>query len=428
MKTTVLMSFSALLVTLLLSVTVNTGIIAAAGSDTAPVSPALCVIAQSTPMAKSGLAGNEILFSPRDFERVLNLEQIKSITVTAVPAATDGELLIGSTTVRAGQSISRSNLELLSFAAAGDCRQSSFEFRVNNSAYTMCCRLYMLDSINYSPTAGKQQLSVGTYRDIAAYGRLYAADPEGDQLTYQIVTYPRHGRVVLYDDDGKYVYIPDSDYTGQDSFEYVVSDKYGNYSAASRIKLEVSTSVSSAQYEDMKQSAAYAAAVRLTDMGVMNGTQVGNVRYFYPNRGVTRCEFVVMALKAAGVTSLPTVSDTGFYDDADIPEALKPYIAVAARAGYISGSSWNGNKYFLPDAPMTIAEASTVCALMLGLDTSAAVPAFAGEGTAPVWAKQAIGLMVERGLLSGDDRTDYGAALTREQAAILLASLADGTK
>ena len=67
MKKTVLLSVSALLVTLLLSVTVNSGVIAAAQTKDAPVSPALAVIASYTPMAKTGLVGNEILFSPADF-------------------------------------------------------------------------------------------------------------------------------------------------------------------------------------------------------------------------------------------------------------------------------------------------------------------------------------------------------------------------
>lgn len=423
MKTTVLMSVSALLVTLILSVTVNTGIIAAADTASAPVSPALSIIAEQMPMAKSGIVGNEILFSPEGFERLLNISPLTSITVVSVPAATDGELRIGSSTVRAGQSISRENLSMLSFAAAEGCRQSSFNFRVNDCNYDLRCRMYLLDGVNYSPTAGESQVSVSTYRDIAAYGKLYAVDPEGDPLTYQIVSYPRHGLVTL-SSNGRYVYTPNEYYTGQDSFEYVVYDKYGNYSAASRVRLEVSTSVSLARYEDMKSSEAYAAAIKLTDMGVMNGTQVGNAHYFYPERGVTRCEFVVMALKAAGISSLATVKDTGFVDDDDISDALKPYIATAARAGYIKGSSLDGRKYFLPDAPMTIAEAATVTTAILGMDTDIAAAAFEGNDSLPIWACAAVGQLVSRGLLPDDGKVDYGAAITREQAAILLAGLA----
>lgn len=424
MKTTVLASFSALMVTLLLSVTVNTGIIAAADTDSPPVSPALSIIAEQTPMARAGLVDNEILFSPRDFERVLNLSRIGSITVTATPAATDGELLIGSSRIREGQTVSRANLELLSFAAAADCRQSSFEFRVDDSPYTLRCRLYLLDRVNGTPTAGSQTLTVGTYRDVSAYGRLPASDPEGDELTYQVVSYPRHGCLSVAA-DGAYTYTPSASYTGQDSFKYVVYDKYGNYSAAREVQLAVNVSTSAAKYEDMTSSHAYAAAIRLTDLGVMNGTRVGDVSYFYPERGVTRCEFTVMALKAAGVSSLPAVSSTGFADDGDIPTALKPYIATAARLGYVRGCSHGGETYFLPDAQLSVAEAATIASAIMGLDGGAAIPTFAGDASSPVWARAAVGQLVSLGALPSDASLDFGDSLTRETAAVLLSALAD---
>ena len=73
---------------------------------------------------------------------------------------------------------------------------------------------------------------------------------------------------------------------------------------------------------------------------------------------------------------------------------------------------------------MTIAEAATVTAAMLEIDTDVAVAAFTGDDSAPVWARAAVGQLVSRGLLSDDNKVDYGAAITREQAAILLAGLA----
>ena len=35
--------------------------------------------------------------------------------------------------------------------------------------------------------------------------------------------------------------------------------------------------------------------------------------YFYPEQTVSRMEFLVMAMRAVGVGSVPTISDTGFY-------------------------------------------------------------------------------------------------------------------
>ena len=94
MKRTVLLSISALLVTLLLSVTASAGVFESGGERESAVSPALQIIAHYTPMAKAGLSGHEILFTPDDFERALNLSQVSSITITA-PDVTEGELLWG---------------------------------------------------------------------------------------------------------------------------------------------------------------------------------------------------------------------------------------------------------------------------------------------------------------------------------------------
>lgn len=427
MKKTVLLSVSALLVTLLLSVTVNSGVIAAARVKDAPVSPALAVIASYTPMAKTGLVGNEILFSPADFERALNLSRVDAITVTRLPSAADGELLIGSVVVREGQTISRENLSLLSYAPAlADNTYSEFDFSVGNGGWSMTCGLYMLDSINRNPTTAAEQRTVSTYRDVAAYGKLYAHDPEGDELTYQIIDYPDHGVALLYDDEGRYVYMPNRDFVGTDSLSYVVYDKYGNYSTAATVSLEINRNTASLVYSDMKWNAAYGAALSLAERGIMSGTRVGNTDYFYPQSRVQRGDFLVMAMKAAGITSLPTVTDSGFADDADIPAEMKPYAAVAARAGYIEPQSVDGNKCLLPQSELTVAEAARICANIMDLKYDGSVAVSVDEGTIPAAAREAVLAMAAAGIIDGGRIADYGAPVTRDLAAVMLAALVEG--
>ncbi len=428
MKRTVLLSVSALIVTLLLSVTVNSGMIAAATEKDAPVSPALAVIANYTPMAKTGVVGNEILFSPEDFERALNVSRVSSITVTRTPDVADGELLIGSVVVKAGQSISRENLALLSYAPVrADSREADFDFCVGEQGYSMTCQMYLLDYINHSPTtAAAGEVTVSTYRDIAAYGKLYAHDPEGDELTYQIVSYPKHGIVLLYDDEGRYVYMPNRDFTGTDSLRYVVYDKYGNYSSAATVRLEVGRNSASLVYNDMKWNASYGAAVKLSERGVMGGTQVGNANYFYPEKTVSRADFLVMAMKAAGISGLPSVSETGFSDDADIASEAKAYVSAAARVGYIEPISEEGKRYFLPDRAITVFEAASICAKILELEYDGSVAVSVDDSTIPASAREAVMALAAIGVIDGGRIDDYGAAITRGDAAIMLAALVDG--
>lgn len=427
MKRTVLLSVSALLVTLLLSVTVNAGLISVAGAGTAPVSPALNIIADYTPVAKAGMVGNEVLFTPEDFERALNISHLSSLTVVSLPSVTEGSLYMGSVAVAAGQTISRANLSLLSYAAANDSiKRGSFEFSVNGQPYTLTCSVYLLDKINYSPTTTSPgaSLSVSTYRDIAAYGKLYGYDPEGDELTYQIVSYPKNGVLLLYDEDGRYVYMPNKGYTGTDSLRYVVHDKYGNYSAASTVKLKVNKNATATAYDDMKWNDAYSSAIKLTEAGIMSGTRIGGANYFYPTQSLSRAEFLVMAMRAADISSLPTVTDTGFDDDADIPTSMKPYVGAAVRAGYISGYDIDGKKCFKPNEEITIAEAAQMCAKILDLKYDGSISASAGNSSVPTWARESVLALSSAGLLD-IGATDYTKSLTRADAAKLLAGMMD---
>lgn len=425
MKRTVLLSISALLVTLLLSVSAQTGILAATGgSHDAIVSPALQIIANHTPMAKAGIKGNEISFTADDFERALNLSRVTSVTIKKAPDLTDGELLVGSVKIGAGQTISRANLSLMSFTAASDdVRDSSFCFSVNGSAYTINCSLYLLDKINYSPTtAGGGSLEVSTYRDIAAFGRLHGLDPEGDELTYQVISYPKNGAFVLLGKGGRYVYMPNRGFTGTDSVKYVVSDKYGNYSSAATIKLKVEKNSASLAYDDMKWNTAYSAAIKLTGSGIMSGTRIGNGYYFYPDQTVSRAEFLVMAMKAAGVNNLPAVEETGFYDDDDIAGAMKNYVGAAARAGYVQGSIVDGRRYFYPNNEITAAEAAVIVANILGIKGDGSVSVFAGDTTIPAWAEDTVYALCSAGVIDIGDY-NYSSSITRADAARILFSM-----
>lgn len=54
-------------------------------------------------------------------------------------------------------------------------------------------------------------------------GTLNGTDPEGDNITCESVTQPTHGNLTLTD-DGKFVYIPNGDYVGNDSFTFKTND------------------------------------------------------------------------------------------------------------------------------------------------------------------------------------------------------------
>ena len=384
------------------------------------------ILSASTEMAVWGPRGNDVTFEAEDFSRNLNLSRIDYIKVLSLPNAAEGELLMGSVCVSAGQIISGENLAHLCFSAADDSvTKSSFTFSANGTATAVTCNVHLLNGTNYAPTvsmASSATLQMSTYRDREAHGRLSAYDPDGDALVFEIVKTPANGSVLLTDrSEGTYVYAPRSGFTGSDEFSYVARDVYGNYSSATTVKLRVMTSGTSVTYVDMADSKAANAALALTEAGVMSGVQIGNQHFFYPDRTVTRAELLVMAMNAAGITDVPASESTGFDDDADIATAMKGYVSAAYQMGYISGTLKEGKLCFLPNEEINRAEAAVMICAILGEESSGVIPTFADGAEIPVWAQESIYTLNTLGVMDATDGyISPTSPLTREQAALIL--------
>ncbi len=396
-------------------------------SEQITVSCALDVIANQNQMAIAGIKGNALNFSADRFACAMNLSEIDSITVTALPDISCGALYIGGEGVSVGQRISASNIALMTYeeAKTGIGKNASFEFTVNDSAYDIICNIYMIESVNYSPTvkmASYVSLNNETYKDIMVRGVLSAHDPEGDALTYEIVSYPTHGLLVLEDKAlGTYTYTPDRSYTGSDSFEYVVRDRYGNYSTSAKVTIEVSAQRTSTVYSDMVGDELYSHALAVTESGLMNGVQVGSYYYFEADREVSRAELVVTAMNAIGIKNVPDAANTGFADDADISPAMKGYISLAYQKGYISGIKQNGEIYFKPNETVRLSEAAVIISNMIGYAKPDVTPVFADAESIPSWSNAAIESLYTLGILEFPDKTvGAGNVLTRGDMAKLL--------
>ena len=393
------------------------------------LSHGVSVFAAATDVAVSAPVGNEVVFSEELFARGFNLSSVETLTVKTLPSVTDGALLLGSERVAAGQTVAAENLGYLVFCAAREEEmRASFTFTVNQNPTEMTCNIYLLEGANYTPTvsmASSLSLNVSTYKDLSVHGRLSAYDPDGDDLIFEIVSYPQNGAVRLTDACmGTYVYKPFSGYVGSDSFSYVARDPYGNYSAMATVKLRVETSGTSITYVDMQESHAYPAALMLTEAGVMSGTQMGSKYYFQPEKSVTRAEFLVMVMNAAGITDVPTCYDTGFADDAEIPASLKGYVATAYALKYISGSIVEGELKFLPNEEITRAQAAVMVANVVGLEDVAVTPTFADGSEIPAWASEAIYSLNAAGIMTTlDGYISATAKLTREETALMLAAV-----
>ena len=401
-----------------------------AKNEGAVVSPGLYVLAEQNSMAKAGIVGSSIKFDAEDFARTLNLpvSKLESITITEIPPLSDGELMVGATVLNSGQTVSAANIGFMSYSPKPEIRFSSFSFRVGDSPLELTCKLYMLDKYNSAPTlsvATEESLTVSTHSGMTLYGKLPSYDPDGDEVTIDIVSYPT-GILCLSDrNTGEYTYTPTEKSSGKDSFTYVARDKYGNYSAAATVSLTIVKSSVSVTYADMKNSPLANAAMTMTERGIMGGTQVGSSLYFYPENTVTRAEFVVMAMNALGVkaTGLSAGDCSVFADCEEIPEEMRGYIAAACRMNYVEGTKRNGKLYFEPLREITRAEAAVILGKMINAEmpTGAIKPHFDDAREIPVWAEASVYSLTYKGILQSENgNIEPLDAVTRGDTAAML--------
>jgi len=79
--------------------------------------------------------------------------------------------------------------------------------------------------VNDAPVTNNQSLT--TQEDVALNGKIVASDIDGDELNYTATTLPLHGSLMVDAVTGNFVYTPNTNYNGSDSFVVTVSDGQG---------------------------------------------------------------------------------------------------------------------------------------------------------------------------------------------------------
>ena len=403
--------------------------ITAADTDTdAPcISPAIRVLSARCAMKKNGVIGQTIAFTQEDFAAVLGYAPTE-VTLTTLPDPMTGVLKLGGMTLAPGSRLSASVLGSLCFVPTDSTPAStSFTFTAEGNAcetaIPLPCTLYLLSSPNAAPTAAERRVT--TYAELPVSAALTASDPEFDDLTYEIVRPPKKGTVTLNAADGTFVYTPAPNTRGQDTFSWRVTDAWGNRSETVRTSLTVRRADGALSYADLDGHTCAAAAMRLTEDGIFRGTSAGEVNFFSPDTQMTRGEFLVCAMRAAGYEDPSPAALPMFANAADIPEYLSGYLALACENGIVHGSTdENGNAVYLPDEAITRAEAAVLLCRLFDIGTPAALPVFSEEEqqTMPAWSVGAYAAVSAAGLMTADDPA---GTLTRAMCAEVLSAAMD---
>ena len=396
----------------------------AAEDGEALLSPGLDVIAARCGMVVSGVPGGEVVFTREDFARAVGYVP-ESIRITARPDLAVGQLTVGSVVVPEGQVLSRSSLDKMAFMPSGlpSAQDTVFYFTADGAAYEYACSVRLRDAgeTNSAPTlecATAASLSARVPEGGICGGILAASDPEGDEMVFEITSYPRHGSVILSDRSrGHYVYRPSAGYTGRDSFTYTVRDEWGNYAGEAEVNVTVSR-FSAPDYADMAGSNETFARICEAE-GLMSGTVYGKDTHFYPEKGMTRAEFTVTLLTAAGIAP-EGEAECSFADKNDITASALPYVATAQKLGLTSGWIIDGEQMFMPNAEITLAEAAHMTALLLGLNSDRAVEVSVGSAN---FARYELSALCSAGIAEAFFEVAPSKVLSRADAAEIFCSV-----
>ena len=369
--------------------------------------------------SKNGLATDVISFAADDFQ-VEGDAALTSIVVNSLPDPNAGMLTIGDQAVPLDSEIATPALDGLRFKPLVTPTISATNFSFTPvfaggvTGEDVTVGVYLLTAANEPPVA--EELSLTTYKNVEVQGTFAGIDPEGDLLTFKLVSKPARGAVTqAQEGSAEFTYTPYEGKTGKDAFTYVAVDTVGNTSAPVTVSIKIEKQKTKVTYADMTGVEGHRSALRLAEAGLLMGEKMGDQYFFHPQQTMSRAQFTALAMAAAGMETLQGVTVTGFADDAAMDAWAKPYVSSALRSGVVRGTyDGDGRVVFQADAPITAAEAAVVLDRAIGVTD--VVDVFASD--VPAWCSQAVSNLDSCGALSASAELD--APLTRAQAAVML--------
>lgn len=248
----------------------------------------------------------------------------------------------------------------------------------------------------------------------------------GENVSYAITVQPTHGTIVQSGESGKnYIYTPEKDYHGTDSFSFRLEEgkKYSNSATVSITIKQDTSNVIPFNYIDMKDHWANYSASHLAARGLIIGEEIGNRFYFKPEKTMTRGEFMLflLAITESNVDAEIDVSKVKFADSSSTPDWLLEAAKVAYSRGILKGSAEGEKIYLNLDRTITRAEAATMISNVLGDKDSTKEIKYKDVGMIPSWALKAVKNLSAYKIIQGDAAGTFRpmSKLTRGEAAEL---------
>ncbi|MBP3542228.1 MAG: S-layer homology domain-containing protein, partial [Clostridia bacterium] len=171
-----------------------------------------------------------------------------------------------------------------------------------------------------------------------------------------------------------------------DSFVFTATDPAGNVSRQATVTVQILKSTESRQYADTAGLSCQFEAQWLRNTGLFAGENVGGQDCFFPDKTVSRGDFLAMVTKALDIP----LEDSDFAGvPENVPLWLKPYVGAAIRSGLLEGlpEDWQ------TDGPITGAEVAVMLQNALDLPVAAEV-----DEALPAWAADSVATMAVSGI------------------------------
>ena len=353
-------------------------------------------------------------FTSADFSE----ESLLGICITQLPESQTGTVMLGSRVLQPGDILTAQQLAQMTFAPLRTETDRDavvtylpiYEDRVEKAATVS---IAIRGKEDKAPVA--QDSAIETYKNLPNEGMLKVSDPENAGLTFTLVRNPKRGEVVIKE-DGSFVYTPKKNKVGVDSFTYTATDPAGNVSREATVTIQILKPTDSKQYTDTVGHDCRFEAEWMRNTGLFVGERIGQKECFYPEKEVSRGQFLAMVVQALDIP----VEDVSYEAvPEDTPQWLKPYLAAALRSGLTAGWPESETGSFCADQAITGAEVAVMLQNALDLSISQETleqeKVDAENSGEPVWAAVSLTAMEENGIT-----LDANAALTRGEAAQVL--------
>lgn len=325
-------------------------------------------------------------------------EPVVGICITDLPDPSAGTILLGNRVLRPGDILTAEQLTKLTFHPLRTQEDSQavisylpiYQNRVEKTA-TMTIGIRGKE--DKAPVA--EDFAIETYKNLPIEGVLKATDPEAQALTYTIVRGPKRGNVEITQ-NGNFTYTPKRNKVGVDSFTYTATDPAGNVSRVATVTVQILKPTDARQYTDTVGHACRFEAEWMRNTGLFVGEEVGGNSCFYPDKTVSREEFLAMVIK---VLDIPLENMDNTQLPITTPQWLKPYLAAAQRSGLMTNWESTGTM----SDPITGAEAAVI--LQNALDLTVSSKMLEAEQTAvqdtdiPTWAQASLTVLSENGIV-----------------------------